>query len=92
MRNKVIDFLRGIAILLTLFHHFGFSGIYLFDIIKKLGWIGVDLFFVLSGFLVSGLIFDEYRDTNKINQKRKSKTYVLLQYHNLQKNLMEKDF
>lgn len=70
MRNKVIDFLRGIAILLTLFHHFGFSGIYLFDIIKKLGWIGVDLFFVLSGFLVSGLIFDEYRDTNKFDGKR----------------------
>jgi peptidoglycan/LPS O-acetylase OafA/YrhL len=68
MRNKTIDFLRGIAILLTLFRHFGYSGT--FEVAKKIGWIGVDLFFVLSGFLVSGLIFDEYEKTNKFDGKR----------------------
>ncbi|MCC6865629.1 MAG: acyltransferase [Ignavibacteria bacterium] len=55
MRLKHLDFLRGIAVLLVLFRHYALS-IVLFNI----GWIGVDLFFVLSGFLVSGLLFKEY--------------------------------
>ena len=54
-RLREIDFLRGIAILLVLMRHQ-----YLFQFTKNMGWIGVDLFFVLSGFLVSGLLFKEY--------------------------------
>ena len=54
-RLRELDFLRGIAILLVLMRHR-----YLFDFTVTMGWIGVDLFFVLSGFLVSGLLFKEY--------------------------------
>ena len=56
MRIREIDFLRGFAVLLVLFRHHPFL-----DITKKIGWVGVDLFFVLSGFLVSGLLFKEYQ-------------------------------
>lgn len=57
-RWQLVDVLRGIAILLVLCRHHGSTG-YLQDF----GWLGVDLFFVLSGFLVSGLVFDEYMRT-----------------------------
>ena len=54
-RLRELDFLRGIAIVLVLLRHQ-----HLFQFTTKMGWIGVDLFFVLSGFLVSGLLFKEY--------------------------------
>ncbi|MES2387565.1 MAG: acyltransferase [Bacteroidota bacterium] len=56
MRNREIDFLRGLAILLVLFRH---HTVFLF--IYQGGGVGVDLFFVLSGFLIGGLLFEEYK-------------------------------
>jgi peptidoglycan/LPS O-acetylase OafA/YrhL len=38
--------------------------------LKQGGWIGVDLFFVLSGYLVSNLIFRELTKTGGFNAKR----------------------
>src|SRR5215207_5072390 len=66
-RSLPMDMLRGIAILLVLGRHYvvlpenlgalqPLAGAW-----TAIGWAGVDLFFVLSGFLVSGLIFAEYR-------------------------------
>lgn len=57
--------MRGIAITLVLFRHQ-----FLFSFTEKMGWIGVDLFFVLSGFLVSGLLFKEYLRFGYIQPKR----------------------
>ncbi|MBP7651985.1 acyltransferase [Candidatus Dependentiae bacterium] len=71
-----IDFLRGIAIILVLFHHMPYKtpavqGItdYIINMFKIGGWSGVDLFFVLSGFIVSNILFKEYIKKGKINLK-----------------------
>src|SRR5688572_16524528 len=64
-RLREIDFLRGVAILLVLLRHK-----YVFQFTYTMGWIGVDLFFTLSGFLVSGLLFKEYLKFGDIQPKR----------------------
>jgi peptidoglycan/LPS O-acetylase OafA/YrhL len=63
-RLRELDFLRGIAIIMVLLRH-----IPLFQFTTIMGWIGVDLFFVLSGFLVSGLLFREYIKFGNIRPK-----------------------
>lgn len=60
-RAAELDFLRGVAVILVLFCHQ-----YIFLKIAQFGWIGVDLFFVLSGFLVSGLLFSEFKKYGNI--------------------------
>jgi peptidoglycan/LPS O-acetylase OafA/YrhL len=62
MRLKNLDILRGVAILLVLGEHKHVS-----DLWTRAGWTGVDLFFVLSGFLISGLLFTEYKKHGEIN-------------------------
>lgn len=64
-RYQGLDFLRGIAIVGVLFRHLEIDAW-----IKGPGGYGVDLFFVLSGFLVSGLLFSEYKRNGKINAGR----------------------
>lgn len=63
-RLRELDFLRGIAILLVLLRHQSS-----FPMIGLMAWVGVDLFFVLSGFLVSGLLFREYLKFGNIQPK-----------------------
>jgi peptidoglycan/LPS O-acetylase OafA/YrhL len=61
-----LDSLRGIAILLVLvFHAFDYGVIQISGMARlfvtathSLGWLGVNLFFVLSGFLITGILLD----------------------------------
>jgi peptidoglycan/LPS O-acetylase OafA/YrhL len=65
MRIKRLDMLRCAAVLLVVTGHAG-----VFSLTSRVGWVGVDLFFVLSGFLISGLLYSEYKDRGKISLRR----------------------
>lgn len=64
MRNKRLDILRCVAVVTVMIHHSNISKFFI-----DVGWIGVDLFFVLSGFLISGLLFSEYKKRGAISFK-----------------------
>lgn len=59
-----LDGIRGLAILVVLLHHFTPAATggtattrWLLTVLHS-GWVGVDLFFVLSGFLITGILLD----------------------------------
>ena len=54
-----LDGLRGIAILMVMVHRFWpRTGVGVAADVAGAGWIGVDLFFVISGFLIAGILLD----------------------------------
>jgi len=55
-----IDGLRALAILPVLFFHAGFT-------VLGGGYLGVDVFFVISGFLISSLLIKEAQSTGRID-------------------------
>jgi len=60
-----IDGLRAISILLVLFFHFELT---INDqILFKGGYIGVDIFFVISGYLITKILLNEYKLTKTIS-------------------------
>jgi peptidoglycan/LPS O-acetylase OafA/YrhL len=73
MRNPCLDVLRLIAVLLVLGRHFAHEAVSSSGFLAawyRGGWIGVDVFFVLSGFLISGLLFDEQRKRGSVDVGR----------------------
>jgi peptidoglycan/LPS O-acetylase OafA/YrhL len=71
-RIRELDGLRGVAIGMVVIYHFfqltlavrpGSAAAYL-QAAVRLTWSGVDLFFVLSGFLIGGILLDARASTN----------------------------
>ena len=78
-RPRVVffDVLRGIAVILVLGRQMAAPAPDVSGLLKhganlwiQVGWTGVDLFFVLSGFLVSGLLFTEYQRHGSVDVVR----------------------
>jgi peptidoglycan/LPS O-acetylase OafA/YrhL len=55
-RIPQLDAIRGLAVLLVLVHNTDKTGF--FGLIGRNGWMGVDLFFVLSGLLITGILLN----------------------------------
>src|SRR5689334_7332040 len=73
--NASLDGIRGVAVLLVMLFHFtvGFKDILLingnifskaFFALANIGWVGVDIFFVLSGFLITSILMTTKNSTN----------------------------
>jgi peptidoglycan/LPS O-acetylase OafA/YrhL len=60
-RRPVLDGLRGVAIVLVMLMH---------QSLLPHGYIGVDLFFALSGFLITSLLLEEWGRTGAISLRR----------------------
>ncbi len=62
-RNGALDGLRGLAVIAVMAYHVvpdPFTG----------GWLGVDIFFVLSGFLICAMLLREHGRNDSIDYKR----------------------
>jgi peptidoglycan/LPS O-acetylase OafA/YrhL len=74
-RIPQLDLLRAVAILLVIGLHLelprpdGVVGVFA-EGWHRIGWIGVDLFFVLSGFLIGGLLINEARTHSSLDVRR----------------------
>ena len=72
-RIPQLDGLRGLAIAMVLVWHYfvlplrdqANSTLHFLTALGRLTWSGVDLFFVLSGFLIGGILLDESESANR---------------------------
>jgi peptidoglycan/LPS O-acetylase OafA/YrhL len=62
--RPALDGLRGLAVLAVMAHHSPLRDL------AGGGFLGVDLFFVLSGFLITALLLEEHADTGSIHLGR----------------------
>jgi len=71
-RNEGLDTLRALAIVLVVLHHYVLfvSDAPTFGWFGEIGWVGVDLFFALSGYLIGNQIFAAMRSETGFSLSR----------------------
>ena len=61
-RRPALDGLRALSVLAVVLHHSGFP-------LAEGGFLGVDVFFALSGFLITALLLEEFQARQRIDLK-----------------------
>ncbi len=69
-RQPGLDLLRALAIIVVVIYHAALFGFKLPGRVDRFGWIGVDLFFVLSGYLIGGQLLAPLARDQRINLGR----------------------
>jgi peptidoglycan/LPS O-acetylase OafA/YrhL len=69
-RQPGLDLLRALAIIVVVVYHAALFGFKLPGRVDRFGWIGVDLFFVLSGYLIGGQLLALLMRDQRINLGR----------------------
>ena len=69
-RKPGLDLLRALAIVMVVIYHAGIMGFPMPGRVHRWGWIGVDLFFVLSGYLIGGQLLAPLARGQSIDLKR----------------------
>jgi peptidoglycan/LPS O-acetylase OafA/YrhL len=69
-RQPGLDLLRALAIIIVVIYHAGIMGFPMPGRVHRWGWIGVDLFFVLSGYLIGGQLLAPLARGQSINLGR----------------------
>ncbi len=62
-KRQDIQLLRAVAVLAVVGYHFGLGGF-------QYGFLGVDIFLVISGYLVGGGLLSEYKKSGRIDVRR----------------------
>lgn len=68
-RFPALDGIRALAVTLVFADHYGGGShgggvLRIINIVRQRGWVGVDIFFVLSGFLITGILYDTRDDSH----------------------------
>ncbi len=69
-RQPGLDLLRALAIIVVVIYHAALFGFKLPGRVDRFGWIGVDLFFVLSGYLIGGQLLAPLARDQRMNLGR----------------------